>query len=192
MTSRHPDPFASGSDPAARRELHEHAVRAWSEARSMLFVCLGNICRSPFAERLAALRLPADRRASSAGHYPDTGRRTPPGALRVARGYGVDLRDHRSRFLSRKLLEQADAVFVCDRQNHRAIAANHPWAIERTHFLGALSPDGPLSIGDPFGGADARYEAAYRQIAEAIEAAEGASPGAPPDGPSAVQRPAGA
>ena len=180
MTRHGRDPLEPGSDPADRLELHEEAVGAWREARSLLFVCLGNICRSPFAEQLALRELPADRRASSAGHYPDTGRRTPPGAVAVARRFGVDLRPHRSRFLSRKLLERADAVFVCDEQNHRAIAAMHPWALERTHFLGALSPDGPLTIRDPFGGTAARYETAYLQIAAAIEAAQRAGPGAGP------------
>ena len=183
MTRHRADALDSGLDPAARRELHEQALRAWSEAGSLLFVCLGNICRSPFAEQLALRDLPADRRASSAGHYPEPGRRTPPAAVAVARRFGVDLRAHRSRLLSRKLLEQADAVFVCDRQNHRAIAETHPWAIERTHFLGALSPDGPLAIRDPFGGAAAGYETAYGQLAAAIEAARSAAPGASVDAP---------
>ena len=180
MTDHPADALDSASDPAALRELHEQAVRAWGEARSLLFVCLGNICRSPFAEHLALRHLPADRSASSAGYYPDTGRCTPPAAVAVARGFGVDLRAHRSRFLSRKLLEQADAVFVFDQQNYRAIAKSHPWATERTHFLGALSPDGPLAIRDPFGGTAAKYETAYRQIAGAIEAAQRAVPGTAP------------
>lgn len=161
----------SSSDPSVPEDLHEAAIRAWSDARSLLFVCLGNICRSPFAERLALSQLPADRRAASAGHYPDPGRRSPLDAIAVADGFGVDLRPHRSRVLSRALLEEADAVFVCDRQNHRAIAVGHPWATERTHFLGALDPEGALTIGDPFGGAAAEYEATYRQIAGAIAAA---------------------
>ena len=175
MTDPPPDPFDSGPDAAARRELHERATRAWADARSLLFVCLGNVCRSPFAEQLALLGLPADRRASSAGHYPEPGRRTPPAAVAVARRFGVDLRAHRSRLLSRKLLEQADAVFVCDRRNYRAIAATHPWAIPRTHPLGALSPDGPLAIRDPFGGTAAKYETAYAEIARAIDAAQRAA-----------------
>jgi protein-tyrosine-phosphatase len=165
------------ADPARRGELQEDAALAWSGARSLLFVCLGNICRSPFAERLALTVLAPDRRATSAGHYPGPGRRTPPDAVAVARRFGVDLGPHRSRVLSSELLEQADAVFVCDQQNYRAIAATHPWAIERTHFLGALCPDGPLTIRDPFGSPAAAYETVYRQIADAIAAAQGGPPG---------------
>ena len=183
MTRHGADPFASGFDPAARRELHERAVRAWSEARSLLFVCFGNICRSPFAERFALRQVAGDRRVSSAGHYPEGGRRTPPGGVRVADRFGVDLRPHRSRLLSPRHLDQADAVFVFDRQNHRAITAKHPWALDRTHFLGALSLDGPVAIRDPFGGTIAAYETAYGQIAQAIEAAQGAIAAAAADPP---------
>ena len=181
MTDRLPDPFDPGVGPTARRELHEHAIGAWRDARSLLFVCLGNICRSPFAEQLALRHVPSDRAATSAGHYPEPGRRTPAGAVAVARRFGVDLRPHRSRFLSRKLLEQAGAVFVCDRRNYRAIAAAHPWALQKTHCLGALSPDGPLAVRDPFGGTAAKYEAVYRQIADAIEAAVAGSSSNRPD-----------
>jgi protein-tyrosine-phosphatase len=152
--------------------LHEDATRAWADARSLLFVCMGNICRSPFAERLALLQLPADHRASSAGHFPDPGRRPPRQAVRAARrGFGVDLRGHRSRVLSRELVDAADAVFVCDAHNHAAVTELYPGAAERTHFLGALHPGGPLSVADPYGGAGSEYELAYGQIARAIASA---------------------
>ncbi len=167
MTAR----TAGVPDPSSRGDLERRARRAWSEAGSVAFVCLGNICRSPFAERLALQRLAPHRRFTSAGYYPEPGRRCPRDAIAVARGHGVDLRSHRSRVLSRATLERADAIFVFDEQNNRAIVAEHPWAAERVHFLGALS-DGPLTIRDPFGGTRARYEAAYRLIAGALAAAE--------------------
>lgn len=152
---------------SSRREL---ARRAWSDAGSLAFVCLGNVCRSPFAEQLA-LKLSPDRRVTSAGHYPEAGRRSPREAIVAARRHGVDLGSHRSRVLSLATLEQADAVFVFDEQNHRTIVAEHPWAAERIRFLGALSDDGPLTISDPFGGPAAAYETVYRQIADALAAA---------------------
>lgn len=154
-----------------QQSLHEEAVRLWGEAHSLLFVCFGNVCRSPFAEQLALRDLPADRTASSAGHYPEPGRRSPREAVAVARGFGVDLRPHRSRLLSRELVEESDAIFVCDEHNHAAVTALAPGATERTHFLGALDPHGPITIRDPFGGGADEYEGAYAQIAAAIAAA---------------------
>jgi len=167
----------SGDDTAAPEPAtpHESATRAWSEARSLMFVCLGNVCRSPFAEGLALRDLPAGRTASSAGHYPGAGRRSPPEAVAVARGFGVDLRPHRSRVLSEGLLAEADAIFVCDEQNYAAVTTMAPGATGRTHYLGALDPRGPLTVGDPFGGGLGGYQAVYAQIAAAIVAARRAS-----------------
>jgi protein-tyrosine-phosphatase len=157
-------------DPAGT--LNVDAARAFCDARSLLFVCMGNICRSPFAERLARQQLPDDRRASSAGHFPHPGRRPPRPAVKAARrGFGVDLRGHRSRVLSPKMVEAADAVFVCDPHNHAAVTALCPEAAGRTHFLGALHPDGPLTVADPYGGAGSAYEIVYGQIARAIASA---------------------
>ena len=156
---------------AAREELKREAARAWSDARGLLFVCLGNVCRSPFAEGLV-LRQSGHRHAVSAGHYPVSGRRPPQLALGTAQGFGVDLASHRSRVLSRGLLEDADAVFVFDQENREAVVSLDPGAAGRTHLLGALSDEGPLHIADPFGGPASLYEAVYRRIAGAIAAGE--------------------
>jgi len=168
-----PDYATTRASPrgATREELTRAAARAWSDARSFLFVCLGNVCRSPFAERLALGQI-AGRHASSAGHYPVPGRRPPELALTTAESFGVDLASHRSRVLSRPMVEEADAVFVFDEDNYEAVVSHHPGAAERTHLLGALCPEGPLRIADPFGGPASAYEAVYRQIAGAIAAAE--------------------
>lgn len=149
--------------------LHEDAMRAWRDAHTLLFVCMGNICRSPFAERLATVQLPEGHRASSAGHFPEPGRRSPRQAIRAARlGFGVDLRGHRSRVLSPAIVDAADAVFVCDTHNQAAVIELCPGATDRTHFLGALHPDGPLALADPYGGDGSEYELVYGQIARAI------------------------
>ena len=162
---------ASGPADATREELRREATRAWSDARSFLFVCLGNVCRSPFAERLAR-RQDAGRHVISAGHYPVSGRRPPELAVDAAQGFDVDLASHRSRVLSRGMVEEADAVFVFDRENYQAVISHHPGAAERTHQLGALCPEGPLHVADPFGGPASHYEDVYHQIAAAIAAAE--------------------
>ncbi len=156
---------------ATREELTREAVRAWSDAESLLFVCLGNVCRSPFAERLALDQI-GRRHATSAGHYPVSGRRAPELALATAQTFGVDLGSHRSRVLSRRMLEEADAVFVFDEENYEAVISLHRGAAERTHLLGALSAEGAVRIKDPFGGPASAYETAYRRIAGAIAAAE--------------------
>ena len=146
-------------------------MEAWREAENLLFVCLGNVCRSPFAERLAQARIGDGRRASSAGHYPVAGRRPPQEALASGRKFDVDLGSHRSRVLSAGMIEEADAVFVFDEANYRAVVSESPDAASRTHFLSALSDDGSGEIADPFGGPPALYDRVYGEIAAAIDAA---------------------
>jgi len=157
---------------AAREELTRRAVQAWIDADSVLFVCLGNVCRSPFAERRALHEVEGRKLVSSAGHYPVPGRGSPELALAAARDFGVDLASHRSRVFSRSMLEEADAVFVFDEENFHAVTAEHRGAAERTHLLGALSPEGPVIVADPYGGPPSQYQAVYRQIAEAIAAGQ--------------------
>ena len=164
----------AASPDATREELARQALRTWREARSLLFVCLGNVCRSPFVERLALALLKDRRQATSAGHYPVAGRRSPDLALAAAQRLGVDLASHRSRVLSRRMLEEAEAVFVFDEQNYRAVISQHPAASERTHLLGALCRDVPLQIADPYGGPASLYGDVYRQIGSALAAAEDA------------------
>ena len=161
----------AGVAEESRDELTREARSAWAEAGSLLFVCLGNICRSPFAERLAREHLGEDRHVMSAGSYPVPGRHAPPEAVAAAGSFGVDLRSHRSRVLSPELLQQADAVYVFDGANQRAVAREQLSRSGRVHWLGALADEGPLSISDPFGGPPSEYELVYRQIAGAIEAA---------------------
>ncbi len=165
---------AGKPDQASRDELTSEARSAWAEARSLLFVCLGNICRSPFAELLARQHLDEDTSLLSAGSYPVPGRRAPAEAIGAAGPFGVDLRAHRSRVLSPEMLQHADAVYVFDHANHRAVAREQPNSPQRVHWLGALCDAGPLSISDPFGGPAREYELVYQQIAEAIEAATAA------------------
>src|SRR2546428_8440325 len=90
---------------AARRALSARAPR------SILVVCHGNICRSPFAAVLLQRALgPAGIRVHSAG-FIGPNRPSPPEAVTAAARYGVNLSDHPSRVLT------ADLV----RSNHLAV-----------------------------------------------------------------------
>lgn len=146
------------------RGRRRHARRALREAPRVLFVCKGNICRSPFAERVAAAMLGAAAEVFSRGYHPEPGRPCPPAAVRVAAAMGVDLRDHRSRILSAADLDAADVVFVFDRDNHATLRVRFPRAISKVYLLGALTDDGPAVIPDPYGGSDDDFRRAYDAI----------------------------
>jgi protein-tyrosine phosphatase len=156
--------------PPVRRRLRRHALEAWTEG-TIAFVCFGNICRSPFAARLAAQESGGARRTLSAGYFPEEGRRSPELAVATAGRLGVDLAAHRSRVLSEELVEQADAIFVFDQDNYRTVARTFPAARENLHFIGALAHHGPLFVSDPFGGTPEDYESTYRRITELVACA---------------------
>jgi protein-tyrosine-phosphatase len=79
----------------------------------ILFVCAGNLCRSPFAEGLAR-RLASERgldlEFESAGEIAYEGSSCPRDALDAARWHGVDLSAHRARRLTPERQAAADEV----------------------------------------------------------------------------------
>jgi protein-tyrosine-phosphatase len=153
--------------PRIRSALHQRAERAWRATDAPLFVCFGNINRSPFAAQLAR-RIAPTSRATSAGFYPMAGRPTPPPTVKAAQARRVNLTVHRSTVVSQPLLDAAQAIFVFDLQNVLEIASTRPRALRRTHLLGALASSEPIFIGDPHGRDQATLEAVLDQIERSL------------------------
>ena len=121
----------------------------------VMFVCYGNICRSPFAEHLWNART-GERSlngngAISAGFHPRNGRTTPNWAQDLAAEQGVDLAKHRSRVLTKTMVESADAIFLMDRKNYRNLIGQFPWAKDKIYFLGLFADNVWGEIDDPYG-----------------------------------------
>lgn len=152
---------------ARRRRRLLKRLRA---ARSALFVCKGNICRSPFAERYARTVFEDGWLFQSCGHLPPPNRPAPTVAVEAAASFGVDLADHRSRLLTPALLEAADIVFTFDERNRSAVLHDHPAARSKTFHLGLLDAADGVVIQDPLGGGPSRFHATYARIARALAA----------------------
>jgi protein-tyrosine phosphatase len=92
-------------------------------ARRVLFVCMGNICRSPTAEgvfrKLLAEQAPdLEVAIDSAGtHGYHTGATPDPRACRAAERRGVDLKGLRARRVTEQDFEQHELVLAMDEQN---------------------------------------------------------------------------
>ncbi len=87
----------------------------------LVFVCSGNICRSPAAEALFLLhaaKLAVPHTATSCGTLRISGEPAAPFTIRALSERGVDLRAHRSRAMSYFLLREADLI-LCMEPHHR-------------------------------------------------------------------------
>lgn len=150
-----------------RRRRALRTLHAIGPPSRILFVCHGNICRSPYAE--GALRRDLGRslreriECRSAGFIgPD--RPSPPAARQVARERSVDLTDHRSRLLEPEVVRSADLVFVMDADQASAIRGRFRSA--RVLLLGDLDPEPPdrRRILDPINQPPAVFRDVYERI----------------------------
>ena len=123
----------------------------------VLFVCLGNICRSPMAEgimrHLVAERGLSDQIAlDSAGtsRY-HIGEQPHPKTLHVLREHGIALQ-HAARQFIRADAQQFDLLVAMDMDNWSEMQAVLRGSEYKTHFLLDFIPDGPRgrSVPDPW------------------------------------------
>ena len=105
----------------------------------LLFVCTGNICRSPTGERLAAALNAADPipgfRASSAGTRAVIGNPVHPEAARVLTDLGGDPADFAARQLKPAIASEADLVLTMTREHRDAVLELAPRQLRRTFTL---------------------------------------------------------
>ncbi len=136
----------------------------------ILFVCLGNICRSPFAGRYVQTRLQALGRPAikvrSAGLSAVPGREADALAVRVAKDLGVDLSGHRAQAVCRELVQQSDLIAVMEWEHRVRLLAAYPEAAKKTLLLGVFDdePGDALDIADPYGALPEAYAASDRRI----------------------------
>lgn len=152
----------------AERELGR-ALRNGAKVPTILFVCRGNVCRSPFAASLLAAQA-TGRVVSvqSAGIMPQHSVKAPPLAQSAAATFGVDLAAHRSVWMTSSLARSANLIFVFDRLILESIRDQYPNPIAPMIMLGDLV--GIDQIRDPVDGDLDEFLRVYQQIAVAINA----------------------
>ena len=138
---------------------------------AILFVCMGNICRSPLAE--GAFRAEADRLGLAvdvdsagtggwhAGEPPDAR------AIAAARRNGVDIAHLRARKVTRADFDRFDHIVALDEENlAHLIALQPPGSRARVSLLldHAAGRKGQ-GVADPYYGGDGHFDAAWRDVA---------------------------
>ena len=137
--------------------------------KTILFVCTGNVCRSPMAEGLFAhaTRGRKDFRALSAGVGAMEGQPPSVHAVRALRELGVDISNARSRMLTHELVEEADYIFGMTHSHVDSINLLFPQAVEKTFLLREFDDtldDFEKDIGYPIGGSYETYASCRDQI----------------------------
>jgi protein-tyrosine-phosphatase len=160
---------------ARRRNAAATLLRS-ADIASVVFLCHGNVCRSPYAaasfsRAVLATRLGASIQVTSAG-FIGPGRTPPETALSVAAGRGLDLSAHRSALVTTAIIRAASLVVVMSAQQAAAVQAQYGHDRLRVLVLGDLDPlpIATRTITDPWGKSvhvfDAVFERVDRCVAE--------------------------
>ncbi len=165
-----------------------------AETADILFVCMGNICRSPFAEVLlkkqARRRLGADApvRVHSAGVRGLGGHGATREMVDEARARGLDLSRHRGAGVDPTLLAEADLVLAMTESQRDHLTSLAPVAADRIFTLKELARlvEGMDGLPEPDPGRPAQ-----RVRAAAQAAARRRDGGRPPAGREDVADPYG-
>ena len=137
--------------------------------RSVLFVCHGNLCRSPYAagafRRLVSPAIAAHVRVDSVG-FVGAGRAAPAVAIAAAAARQIDLSMHRSRMLTAQRVEDADVIVVMEPPQGRAVTAGYGPLLAPIIVMGDLDPlrFATRTIHDPIDQPRAVFDAVYDRI----------------------------
>ena len=144
-----------------------------ADVTRVLFVCLGNICRSPMAHgvfqhavgvRGLSDRFEVDSAGTAAYHV---GNRPDPRTLAVLEGAGIEL-VHRARQATATDALHFDYLLAMDRSNRDALQRLAPRSADKIHLM--LDPIGGGDVADPYYGGPDGFAVNFAQIERATAA----------------------
>jgi len=158
-----------------------HVPAIPTNPRSMLFVCKGNICRSPFAEHFAtklARKGPlAGMKFGSAGLHVLKPIPPPDNAVIAAKQFALDLESHRSQLITLTLVESYDMIIAMEVWQYEHLQSLFPRYHEKLFLLPLLDRTGSgkeqgyeaFNIPDPYGGPASAFDKCFKRISQSIE-----------------------
>jgi protein-tyrosine-phosphatase len=135
----------------------------------LLFVCTGNLCRSPMAEALLRQRLEDANltprvQVRSAGVWAQEGRPASAEAIEVMAERALDIEDHRAHVLTAEDMAEAELVLVMSREHLDYVRAAWPQYAYKVRRLAEMAGR-RRDIEDPYG----KSRRDYRETANEID-----------------------
>ena len=140
---------------------------------NILFVCLGNICRSPLAEGILKKKL-SERglkaHVESAG-FESYHINEPPDqrALKISEKYGIDIIKSRCRLFNEKDFDKFDKIYIMDPGNYRDVQyfSRNEKDMEKVFYLLSVIDGKIKSVPDPYYGGEEGFEKVFILIEKA-------------------------
>ena len=145
---------------------------------NIIFICMGNTCRSPLAEAILKDKLRKDGHTdinvSSMG-FMLGGSHASKHSKDIAMEHGIDISNHISRKIESEELKKADLIFTMEEHMVENILYSIPNIKHKTFALGQwnystleLCSSHGIDISDPCGGSKEKYSATYDIIEKEI------------------------
>lgn len=140
--------------------------------KKVLFVCLGNICRSPlgaaiFNHKADGLKMTSDSAGTAAYHV---GENPDHRSIEVARKHGVPI-SHKARKFVAEDFDRFDYVLAMDQNNFDDMKALASGSTDHLFLLREFDPEaqGNLDVPDPYYGGAEGFENVFQMVSRSVD-----------------------